>query len=158
MALDDDTTQFTNRFPSGLRAVLVALGLGACVWPAVSLWRGVYPFNALSPFFLAIVAGAETVGTVFVLGAVFSPETRWHLLDGRVRLDTRNLLSRRSLKIAAGDVEDLAVRTIEWDSRADTWSVSMRLRSGETFETPDYGKRAMAESKRAAIAAALGLD
>ena len=158
MTLNDDTTEFTTRFPSVLRAVLMALGLGACIWPAVSLWRGIYPFNVLSPFFLVIVVGAIGVGAAFVLGAIFSPETRWHLLDGKVRLDTQNLLSRRSLEITAGDVEDLAVRTIEWDSRADTWSVSMRLRSGETFETPDYGKRAMAESKRAAIAAALGLD
>ena len=158
MTLNDDTTEFTTRFPSVLRAVLMALGLGACIWPAVSLWRGIYPFNVLSPFFLVIVAGAIGVGAAFVLGAVFSQQTRWHLLDGKVRLDTQNLLSRRSLEITAGDVEDLAVRTIEWDSRADTWSVSMRLRSGETFETPDYGKRAMAESKRAAIAAALGLD
>ncbi|MCC0029298.1 MAG: hypothetical protein H6891_03105 [Brucellaceae bacterium] len=158
MTLDDDTAEFTTRFPSALRAVLIALGLAACIWPAVSLWRGLYPPNLLSPFFLVIVVGAIVVGAAFVAGAVFSPETRWRLLDGRVRLDTRNLFSRRSLEVVAGDVEELAVRTIEWDSRADTWSVSMRLKTGETFETPDYGKRTMAESKRAAIAAALGLD
>ena len=150
--------EFTRLFPMPVRILLAGAGAFCIVIALKELWRAIWPLNALSPFFLVIVLGAAFVGAAFMLGAVFTGETRWKLRDGSISLDTRTLLGRRHLDIKADDVASLAIQEIEWDTSPATWCVVLTLKSGEGFDTPDYGKRAMAEEKRAAIAAALGLD
>ncbi|MCB1383338.1 MAG: hypothetical protein KDJ73_10515 [Notoacmeibacter sp.] len=150
--------EFTRLFPMPVRLLLAGTGAFCVVIAIKELWRAVWPLNALSPFFLVIILGAIFVGSAFMLGAAFTGETRWTLGDGSLLLDTKNLFGRRHIEIRRHDVVSLTVREIEWDSREPTWCVALTLGSGETFDTPDYGKRAMAEEKRAAIAAALGLE
>lgn len=150
--------EFTTLFPLPVRALIGSAGVFCIAITIKELWRGIWPVNALTPFFLIILCGGVFVGSMFVLGAIYSGHTRWTLGTGHIMLDTRNLLGRRSIRVTADDVAGLAIHEHEWDSGPATWSVHVRLTSGEVFDTPDYGKRHMAEMKKAAIAAALGMD
>ncbi len=150
--------EFTTLFPMPVRALIGGAGAFCIAITIKELWRGIWPVNALTPFFLIILSGGVLVGSMFVLGAIYFGHTRWTLGTGHIMLDTRNLLGRRSMRVTASDVAGLAIHEHDWDSGPATWSVRMTLASGEVFATPDYGKRDMAETKKAALAAALGMD
>lgn len=150
--------EFTTLFPMPVRALIGGAGAFCIAVTIKELWRGIWPVNALTPFFLLILSGGVLVGTLFVLGAICSGHTRWTLGAGHIMLDTRNLLGRRSIRVTASDVAGLTVHEHDWDSGPATWFVRMTLATGEVFATPDYGKRETAETKKAAIMAALGME
>ena len=60
--------------------------------------------------------------------------------------------------IRRADIVAMSVREIEWDSRANSFSVVLRSKSGETFETPDFEKRESAIDMEMRLRRRLELD
>ena len=78
----------------------------------------------------------------------------WQFRDGELILSRKSLM--RSIEIIRPiDVERTDIREVEWDSRANTFSVVLRLKSGVEFETPDYDTRDAAEALKTRIGRAL---
>jgi hypothetical protein len=94
-------------------------------------------------------------GATFLAAAIVGEAQRWQFRNGALILFRRTLLWRRSETIRGDDVERTEIREVEWDSRANTFSVVLRLKTGTEFETPDYETRAAAEAAKGRIARAL---
>ncbi|MDX8540295.1 MULTISPECIES: hypothetical protein [Mesorhizobium] len=123
-------------------------GLFCIIVPTWELYRGVWPPNFASPFFLFIILGAYAVGIPLALAALFSPAVRWIVGTGRIDIVTRNPFFLRRYRLGPGDIADFRLRRIEWDSGGPTFSVVLTTLKGERFETRDFGTAATAEMFR----------
>ncbi len=127
------------------RLFLGAAGLFCIVMPTWELYRGVWPPNVFSPFFLIIIVGAYAVGVPIALAALFSPAVRWIVRPGRIDILARNPILLRRYRIGPADVAGFSLRTTEWDSSEPTFSVVLTTTDGKTFETRDFGSARTAE-------------
>ena len=98
-----------------------------------------------------IVLGGWSVGAVFFLGFIAGESLHWSIEDGTLTLHRASPASRRVQIVTTADVEQVAVRKVPWDSGADTYCVSLHLKSGEQIETPDFKASAEAEALAAEI-------
>ncbi|RJT37549.1 hypothetical protein D3227_18155 [Mesorhizobium waimense] len=127
------------------RLLLGLAGLFCIAVPTWELYRGVWPPNVVSPFFLLIILGAYAVGIPIALAAVFSPAVRWIVRRSRIDIVTRNPIFLRRYHFSPDDVADFSLRMIEWDSGDPTFRVVLTTVKGERFETRDFGTAATAE-------------
>ncbi len=81
----------------------------------------------------------------------------WTLHEGAIEIDRRNLLGEGKTIIRAADLADAAIRECPQDDGPDAYSVVLRLKSGEAFETRRYETHKAAEKRRARLRVALGL-
>lgn len=134
-----------------IRALMAGAGLFCILVPA---WELRFAFRELgwwTLFFGAIVAGAWSVGIPFLVSSVFGDSETWTFREGELHVERSSPWRRRSEIVSSAEVAHTEIRTIEWDSRADSYSVVLHLRSGGRLETPDYGTFAKAQAIRAEI-------
>jgi hypothetical protein len=131
--------------PLFARLLLVTAGSFAIVVPTRWLWRGVWPLNATTPWFLLIITGAWVVGLLLILGGLFSPGVVWHIAPGGVCIDTGNPFWRRRYHYRADDITCLSVEEVELDGQQPTWRVAMATRDGRTHTTRRYESRGEAD-------------
>ncbi len=152
---DSESFEFERLLPLPMRIFLGAAGLFCVLTPTYDLGRVVLQIGWWTPFVGAILIGAWGVGATFLAAAIVGEAQRWQFRNGALILFRRTLLWRRSETIRGDDVERTEIREVEWDSRANTFSVVLRLKTGTEFETPDYEMRAAAEAVKVRIAQAL---
>ena len=140
-----------------LRLFLGAAGLFCILTPTFDLRAGFLQLGWWTFFVGTIVVGAWVVGGVFLAAAVIGETQRWDFRGGELALSRASLLWRTTEIIRGSDVERTEIREVEWDSRANSFSVVLRLKSGAEFETPDYDTRDAAEAMRGRITRALQL-
>lgn len=155
--LEDDTFVIDGREPIAMRIMLAGAGLFCIVVPAWELRHGFEGFGWWTPFFGFILVGAWSVGLPLLYASVAGEGLRWTFRSHVLTLERISLLRRRTQKLTAKDVDRTEIRRIDWDSRADTFSVVVHLRSGEAIETPDYETESYAEHIRSDIERRLGL-
>jgi hypothetical protein len=139
--------------PLAIRVLFTIAGLFVIVVATWELWRGVWPLNITSPFFGLILAGAYSVGGPMTFAGIAAPATTWTVRPGRIDIALKNPFDTRFRSFGPGAVAGFDYREHEWDSRSNTWSVTMKTASGETFETRDFGSKASAEALRHRIEA-----
>lgn len=140
------------------RVLMAGAGLFCIIVPAWELRFAFREFGWWTLFFGTIVAGAWSVGIPFLLGSVFGDSESWTFHEGEMHVE-RSSPWRRGLEVVGGaDVARTEIRTIKWDSRADSYSVVLLLHSGRRLETPDYGTVAKAEEICAEIRQRLRLS
>jgi uncharacterized membrane protein YdbT with pleckstrin-like domain len=154
---DGEAFAFERALPMPMRFFLAAAGLFCIVMTAVDLGRVTLQLGWWTPFVWAIVGGAWVVGGIFLAGAIVGESQHWTFSDGSLILSRRTLLGRTTQVIRETDVEGTDIREVTWDSRADSFSVVLRLKSGTEFWTPDYDTRAAAEATEARMRGALRL-
>ena len=137
------------------RLFLGLAGLFCIVMPTWELFRGVWPPNIFSPFFLFIVLGAYAVGIPVMYAAIFSPAVRWIVRRGRIDIVLRNPIFLRRHRLRTDEIADFSLRTIEWDSGRPTYTVVLTTVTGEKFETRDFGTTKTAEMFRDRIKSVL---
>ena len=157
--LHSDPFVIDGREPAGKRLLLAAFGL-FCL--AVPTWELRHAFLGAglgwwTLFFGFILVGAWTVGLAFLGGAIAGDGLHWTFRGRTLILERSSPLRRRTDTIHARDVVRSEVRSVDWDSSADTFRVVLHLRSGEAIETPDYGTEAYARGIEAEIRSRLGL-
>jgi len=148
--------ELERRLPTPMRFVLGAVGLFCILAPTFDLGRVLIQIGWWTPFFAAIVLGAWVVGGIFLAAAIMGETQHWRFETGELILSRKSLLARSIEIIRPVDVEKTEIREVEWDSRANTFSVVLRLKRGAEFETPDYDTRDAAEAMKARIGGVLG--
>ncbi|HXH43251.1 MAG TPA: hypothetical protein VNK51_05300 [Bradyrhizobium sp.] len=139
------------------RAFFAAMGAGIIGIVLYELGRGLWPIGWWSFFFAVIIFGSCWVGWKCLMAGIAGEDVRWTLADREMRYDRSSLLHHWTELIGPGDIAATEIRTHEWDSRSETFSVSMRLRSGRTVETPQVGSKARAEEIEREIRSRLSL-
>lgn len=136
-----ETFELRRPMPLLLRLVLGGFGMFAIVMSAWDLRHAFIRPGWHSLFFGVIMLGAWFVGGAFVAIAIFGEAQRWVVRDGEIEIFRRTLWRKWSSVIRGADIAAISVREIEWDSRADSFSVVLRSKTGEAFETPEFEKR-----------------
>lgn len=153
-----ETFELRRPMPLLLRLVLGGFGMFAIVMSAWDLRHAFIRPGWHSLFFGVIMLGAWSVGGAFVALAIFSEAQRWVVRDGEIEIFRGTLWRKWSSVIRRADIVAMSVREIEWDSRANSFSVVLRSKSGETFETPDFEKRESAIDMEMRLRRRLELD
>jgi hypothetical protein len=156
----EDAEQFRIERPyhGFLRLLMVGVGLFCIIVPAWELRFAFREIGWWTLFVGAIVVGAWSVGIPFLMSSAYGDRETWTFEGGTLRLDRASPLRQRVDFFRGGDVARMEIHKIDWDSKADTYSVVLHLRSGERLETPDYNTLARAEKIRAEISRRLRQD
>ena len=154
----DEDFFLTRPMPYWLRFFFGAAGLFAIVTPAWEFRRAFLHPGWFSLFFAAILLGAWFVGGAFVAAAILGEEQRWRVGDGRIDIARRTFLRKWTTTVSGSDVCATTIRETGWDSGPDTYSVVLRLATGEEFESPGFEKRENATALEARLRERLHLD
>jgi hypothetical protein len=148
------------RAPHGpvARAVFGVTGAAIIAVVLYELGRALWPIGWWSPFFAIIVCGACWIGFKCLMAAIAGEDVIFTLSDNEMRFDRSSLLRDRVEIVRPGDVLMTAIKAHDWESRPDTFSVQVRLRSGEILETPEVDSKARAETLQAEIRSRLSVD
>jgi len=152
---DSESFEFERLMPISMRLFLGEAGLFCILMPTWDLGRVVLQFGWWTPFVGVIIVGAWAVGGIFLAAAIVGEAQRWQFSNGELILSRKTLLWRTTEIIHGKDVERTDIREVEWDSRANTFSIVLRLKNGAEFETPDYGTRDAADVLKGRIRRAL---
>lgn len=155
---ESGTLQLDGRQSRGKRIFLLCAGLFCIVAPTWELRRAFLDPGWWTVFFGIIVAGAYAVGGAFVLSAIAGSGLHWTFKDGKLTIERSSPLRKRTETIRGKDVARTEIRRIDWDSQADTFSVILHLKTGQTLETPDFRSEAGARSLEAEIVRRLGIN
>ncbi len=130
------------------RLVLICLGLFCFIFPPWNLRFAFFELGWWSVFFGLIVAGAWAVGLSLLASGVFGFDEKWTFAGNALRRERYSPWGSRVDVIRSGDIARTGIRTIEWDSRADSYSLRLHLHSGECLESPDYATSLAVEKLR----------
>ncbi|MCT7662621.1 hypothetical protein [Shinella kummerowiae] len=141
--------------PLALRIFLVAAGLFVIFVATWELYRGVWPFNFASPFFLFLILGAWSVGGPVAWAGLNGASGLWIVGPGRITIERK----RPFLKLRQdvfGDDDGMRLEVVEMEAMEgdSTWSVVLIAADGRRFETRELRTRAAAERLRDRIEAA----
>lgn len=141
---------------AALRLFFLATGLFVIVIATYELYRGVWPFNFASPFFLFLIFGAWSVGGPIAWAGLTGPSTLWTIGQGRIVIERKQPFRRlQSDVFAQGDGSRLVIAEHESMDGDPTWSVVLAADDGRRFETRRLQTRAAAERLLARIEDAL---
>lgn len=152
---DGEAFDLERTLPMPMRVFLAAAGLFCILTPTFDLIHALLQLGWWTPFLGSIIVGAWSVGGIFLAAAILGEAQHWYFRDGELILSRRSLLRRATEVIRGDDVERTGIREVEWDSRANSFSIVLKLKSGAEFETPDYDTRSAAEAVQGRIARAL---
>ncbi|WP_424361903.1 hypothetical protein [Methylocystis parvus] len=133
--------------------VLTALGV---VGVSIALF-GARIDGAIACFFAFFTLGVWSGGFELIRVAIEGEAQSWALREGAIEIDRRNLLGEGKTIIRAADLAESLVCVREQDDGPDTYSVALRLKSGEAFETRGFATRQVAEKQLARLRGVLGL-
>jgi hypothetical protein len=158
MQTDDDAPEsfrMAQTIPQFTRLMLAGFGLFALFSPAMSFGSVLFqPTLFVLPFWV-IVLGAAAVGGAMLLGAVAGDATVLEIDGRKITLSRRNPLRSATRTLSPGDILSVGIRTIDWDSRPETFAVEMRLRAGPPVGSDDFARREDAEALAARLRAVL---
>ena len=122
--------------PAWTRVIVIVIGLGVVGLTAWELWRGVWPPNIASPFFLLIILGACTLGIPAIMGGLFGWADSWTIEPGRIEIERRNPFMSRRLIFLPADVERIEVVEHQAMEGENTFSVVLVIDSLIRYEAP----------------------
>lgn len=107
-----------------LRVGLVAIGAFVVSIATWELYRGVWPLNATSPFFLCLILGAWSVGVPAIWGGLTGPAIHWTVGSGRIEIVKKRPFSQAWHHLFGPDqIERLETRECPAMEGASTWRV-----------------------------------
>jgi len=151
-------THLRSAYGVSARALFAVLGAAIILVVLYELGSALWPVGWWSPFFAIIVGGSCWIGVKLLIASVVGADVRWTLGDGEMRFDRWSLLRQQTEIVRAGEVARTGIKTHEWDSRPDTFSVSIRLRSGQVVDTPEVDSKERAERLQTEIRSRLLVD
>lgn len=135
------------------RIMLVIFGAFAIIAATLSLWRGVWPLNITSPFFLMLIVGACAVGGPMALAGITAPSVRWTVERDRVRILLTSPFGEKTVDLRRSDIAAFEIREYE-EEDANTWAVELLTHGGQRFPSRRFGSKAYAEGIRTKMLAA----
>ncbi len=119
-----------------MRVIVIMLGLGVIGLPLWELWRGVWPPNLTSPFFLLIILGACAFGVPAIRGGLVGWSDTWTITPGRIEIERRNPFTTRRLVFVPADIGAIEVVEHQAMEGENTFSVVLVTTWGERYDTP----------------------
>lgn len=153
--MEPDGRTYLLPYPVLARVVMALAGAFVVVVTPMGLWRGVWPLNAMTPFFALILFGGLSVGWAFLSAGLLAPAIRLHFAPGRVEISRDFPWGSTRQVVAAADILAFAVEESETSDGPNEWYAVLRLRSGTPLRSRPLGTRAAAERQLAAFRAAL---
>lgn len=151
---DDGLFRHAVPVPTMLRFFFAAVGLSVIVVPTWELYRGVWPLNLASPFFLFLILGAWSVGGAVALAGLTGSAALWIVGPGRIVIERKRPF--RKLERDIYDANDaLRLDVVEKESMEGdkTWIVILAAPNARRAETRPFQTRAAAEQLLASIEA-----
>lgn len=141
--------------PMALRIFLVVAGLFVIVIATTELYRGVWPANVTSPFFLFLILGAWLVGIPIAWAGLFGPATLWTVGPGRIVIERKRLFGRVRRDVLDRN-DEFRFEIVEKEAMEGdpTWIVVLATPDARRFETGEFHSRAAAERLQQRIEAA----
>lgn len=133
------------------RGLLIAAGGFVAFIAAWELARGVWPLNATTPFFALIILGSWIIATLAIGAGIFGRAIRWHVTQGSITLEARDLLRTRRFHYHPADIAGFTIHEHVSDDGTVTWNTVMRTKSGHSHPTGFFPARADAEALRDTI-------
>jgi hypothetical protein len=155
LRMSDQRFDLSRPFPLGVRVGLGIAGLACVALPAWEFRHAFLEPNLSALFFVAILIGAWSVGGLFIMGALFGESQAWRFIGGRLYVKRRSAFFEKSECVSGPDIERIDVREIESDDHPRAYVVSIRTKSGHTYESRDVQERAEAEALRKFVRAKL---
>lgn len=147
------------RAPYGPMARMVFGGLGTAIIAVVlyDLGPALWPVGWWSLFFAIIVLGACSIGACFLMAGIFGDDVTWTLGHSEMRFDRKSPWRSRTEVVRPGEVLATDIKTHDWESRSETFSVRVHLRSGQILDTPQLDSKVRAETLQAEIRSRLAV-
>lgn len=145
--------------PHGPIARIIFGGLGAAIIAVVlyDLGPALWPVGWWSLFFAVIVIGACWIGVICLMAGIIGDDVTWTLGHSEMRFDRKSPWRSRTEVVRPGEVLATDIETHDWESRPETFSVRMHLRSGQIIDTPQVDSRVQAEALQAEIRSRLAV-
>lgn len=152
----DPDLVLSQSFPNGVRFVVGAVAAGSAWLLCVELWRGLWPFSFVTPFFAVIVAGGLLVcGAVFA-ASLFGPAVSVRLSSGLAQIERTTPFKTTRETLLPGSLRAATVEVVSSDSGPDGWRVVLALADGRTLKLPEQETKAEAQAAAARFMAELG--
>jgi len=145
------TIVLNSAFPGWARLLAGAGGLFAIWIITRELGPAFTSFGWYTVFFGVIAIGGSAMGALFLLAGLFGESASWTITEDELRIETRTPFARRLHSAKRGDLVETSIREHEWDSRATTFSVAIKLASGAAFDSPDFADIERAQSLAAEL-------
>lgn len=142
-------------FPLFQRALFLAFGLVPTLLAPYELWRGIWPLNALTPFFALLVFAAVSLGLSLMAGAISGASVVMEFSRNRLIVTERTPFGQKSAGYEGEDIADIRVVRIECSEGPDEWSVETMLHGGRKFVSRRFGSEARAQREAADFRIAL---
>jgi len=113
--------------------------------------RAIWPLSILTPFFGLLTGIGVVMGAGLVAGAIWGKDERWIFASGQLSIihTLRTFEKRTDYKTT--EIVSHRIDSSEWDSRPDTYVLSLTLRTGKTLRSPHFSTREAAETARARL-------
>ena len=146
----DDKLEFVNQLSVSARIFFFLLGLVPLLAPYELLikpsWNG--RINIIMLFFFVLSIGAVSVSVLLVSAALFgrSQHFQFDALNRIVIYRFKTVVHPfREERYEFSQIEAVQIKVNEWDSRPDTYDISMKIRDKNEMKFGDFASRQEAE-------------
>lgn len=140
-----------------LRVVLSAVGAFLVYIVPHDLWRGVWPWNGLSPVFGAMVLAGVSGGVMAVYTALFAPALTLTFRPGVLDVGAVTPWGRRQQSLPVSSIARIGVEYITDSDGPDTWRVNISPVTGRRLSSRSFTSEQEAESLATEMRTALGM-
>lgn len=147
------TIEMSRTTPAVLRWGLALFGMGMAGIALFELSRAIWPLSIVTPFFGIMLGVGVYMGGMLAAAAIFGPDETWSITSGRLTIRQSLRGTSKQLDYGRGSIVAATVETSEWDSRASTYYLDIRLASGERLKSPEFGTEAKAQAALAVLMA-----
>jgi hypothetical protein len=151
-----DTLEFISPLSPIVRTIFLLFGFIPLLAPYELLikpsWNGKFSIGMI--FFLIISIGAISISILFISAALFGRSQSFKF-DGANRVVKYRFKSiinpLREQRYDFSQIEVLKIKINEWDSRSDSYDISMKIRGKPEMKFGDFPSRQEAEYYLAAL-------
>ena len=139
------------------RVMLTLMGSFVAFMVPFDLWRGVWPFNILTPIFAILILLGMGLGAVFIYAGLFSPALEYEMTPRGILVRSKFLRGSSEIFHTVNDITGI---TIEKDSNTDgpdDWYAVIGVRGRKALRSRPFGSEMTAQSFAKEFTEALGL-
>lgn len=143
--MEPDGKTYLVPHPALARAIMALVGIFAITITPHELWRGVWPLNATTPFFGALVLAGMTLGWSLLYSGLFAPAICLRFSPGVVDVTYKYPWGRSQASISAEGIEAFQVEESPSADGPSCWHAVLKLKNGPSIYSRPLSTRVAAE-------------
>ena len=143
--MEDDGQTYILPVPVAARWIFAAIGLIALVITPWEMWRGVWPLNALSPFFGFIMLGGMGLGAATLYAGLAAPSATLRFGEGSITVERRYLFGFTRQMLRKSDVAGIEIEEWENSEGPNDWFVVLKQAGAGPLKSRPLGTKEKAE-------------